>query len=70
MDDICGRLFEGLLAEACAAEGQVLEVLGHGTAEEGLHVELADVLREHEAVAAHADEEAEGRVDDIARLRY
>ena len=54
MDDICSRLFEGLLAEACAAEGQVLEVLGHGTAEEGLHVELADVLREHEAVAAHA----------------
>ena len=68
MDDICGRLFEGLLAEAGAAEGQVLEVLWHGTAEKGIHVELADVLREHEAVSAHADEEAEGRIDDIAGL--
>ena len=62
-------LFESVFAEAGAGEAEVGEESGDGTPEEGVHVQLGDILRQHEAVAAHPDEEARGRVHDVARLR-
>ena len=61
-------LLKRVLAQPLATQGQVLHVARHLLAEVLVHIQLGEVLAEHEAVAAQAGEDADLRVDDVTRL--
>ncbi len=51
-----------------AREGQILHVARHLLAEVLVHIQLGEVLAEHEAVAAQAGEDTDLRGDYVRRL--
>ena len=61
------NLLKCVLAQALAAEGEVFHVAGHLLAEVLVHINLGEVLAEHEAVATQAREQTDLRVDDVTR---
>ena len=49
-------------------EGQILHVARHFLAEVLVHIDLGEVLAEHEAVTTQAGEQTDLWVDDVTRL--
>ena len=61
-------LLERVLTQSLATQSQILHVARHLLAEVLVHIQLGEVLAEHEAVAAQAGEDTDLRVDDVTRL--
>ena len=66
--DLGGGLLEGVLAQALAADGEVLHVVRNGLAQILVRIEFCKVLAEHEAVTAQPGQQA--RVQELLEGSY
>ena len=62
------RLLESVLAQALAADGEVFHIFGNGLAQILVHIELGQVLAEHEAVSTQTGQQTDLGIDNVARL--